>query len=376
MYRHVLKFSWGLLFVAATACSRQQETAPAAVSPPGDETAAVDTPKAVQQVDGQPIESLAGVRRDGAGQIVELNLRDAEPGAVSPLLAAAGQMPKLRSLLLNEAALTASDVQHIAAISSLEHLDLRGCPIDDAALEQLTGLPRLKAVRLSGQDGDTKVTDAGLQSLSGLPALAVLAIDFLPITDRGLESLAGRKQLRELYAAGTKLTDSAAETLKQLPQLGKLRLASTGFTSRGINQLVAGKPPLVELDLSDCLGVDDRALESIGDLKSLTKLNLYGTAVTTGRWDRIGGLSELRWLNVDKTGVDDAALVAIGQLKSLRFLHLGSTRISDAGLKHLTGLDGLEELIVTRTAVTRAGVERLQAELPSTEIQLQYVAGR
>ncbi len=375
MYRLALKFGWGLLLVATTACSGQQETAAPDVAPSRDQTAAA-VPRGVEQVDGRPIETLAGVRRDGAGQIVELNLRDAEPGAVSPVLAAAEQMPKLRSLLLNEAALTASDVQHIAAISSLEHLDLRGCPVGDESLRQLTALPRLKAVRLSGQDGDTEVTDAGLRSLGELPALAVLAIDFLPISDRGLASIAGRTQLQELYAAGTELTDAAAETLRQLSHLSKLRIASTGFTSRGINEFAAGKPPLVELDVSDCPGVDDGALESIGGLKSLNKLNLYHTAVTTGRWDRIEGLSQLRWLNVDKTGVDDAALVAIGKLKGLRFLHLGSTSISDAGLDHLTGLDGLQELIVTRTAVTQAGVDRLQAALPSTEIQLQYVAGR
>ncbi len=373
----VLKFGLGLLAVATVSCGRQQETATTTVSPPrGESDTETTSAAAVEQVGGRDLETLAGVRRDGAGNIVELNLRETEPEAVSSLLAVAGQLPKLRSVLLNEAALTASDTRHIATISGLENLDLRGCPLGDEAVAELAALPRLKTVRLSGRDGDTAVTDAGMRSLGKLPSLTVLAIDFLPITDRGLESLAGRKSLRELYAAGTELTDAAAETLKQLPELSKLRIAATDFGNPGMTDLAAGNPGLVELDLSDCPGIDDAALESIGQLKSLTKLNLYHTAVTTGRWDQIDGLSGLRWLNVDKTGIDDAALVAIGKLKGLNFLHLGSTRISDAGLEHLSGLDELRQLIVTRTAVTQAGVDRLRAALPDAEIQLRYVPGK
>jgi hypothetical protein len=67
---------------------------------------------------------------------------------------------------------------------------------------------------------------------------------------------------------------------------------------------------------------------------------------------------------------------SLAPLSGLKFLHLGSTLITDAGLVHLEELAGLEDLIVTRTAVTEAGAEALQAKLPNTKIQLQYVAGQ
>lgn len=373
MNRFVFKIVLGLSTAVAVSCNRDQTNS--FDSSPPTVGATTSDAESIERIDGRPIETLASVRRDGRGNIVELDLRDSDAAVVSSVLAVAGQMLKLRSVLLNDASLTVSDGEAIADITTLENLDLRGCRIDDTVIKPLQRLSRLKAIRLSGRDGDTQVSDAGLQTLGRLPALQVLAIDFLPITDGGLRAVAESKRLRELYAARTRLTDSGAETLAALPELSKLRLAGTDFGSQGMKTLVAGGTALTELDVSDCEAIDDSALASIGRLKSLEKLNLYHTAVTTGQWSELGDLPTLHWLNVDKTGVDDQALQAIGKLKGLTFLHLGSTRISDDGLKHLRGLDALEKLIVTRTAVTPAGVDQLQAQLPTTEIQLRYEPG-
>ena len=60
-------------------------------------------------------------------------------------------------------------------------------------------------------------------------------------------------------------------------------------------------------------------------------------------------------------------------MKELKFLHLGSTQISNAGLPQLSELKSLDKLVVTRTAVNQEGVDKLQPELPDTEIQLKYL---
>ncbi|MCO8124060.1 hypothetical protein NHH03_20115 [Stieleria sp. TO1_6] len=322
------------------------------------------------------IESAAKVRRDGDGAIIEVDLRE------SPSLEVLSQLPKLpklRSVLLSGTALTDAELKNVGRISSLENLDLRGCGVTDLGLATLTDLGHLKSIKFSGSDGVTQVTDVGLEKLSALKTLKVIALDFLPISDKGLKSIAKLTELRELYLAGTKITDASASTIGSFSQLSKLRVASTAIGDAGVTQL-AGLSGLVELDVSDCPGISDKALPVMLGIGKLTKLNLYSTAIGDAGWDlaaeQLPGEPPLQWLNVDKTPLTDASLATISRFQGLTFLHLGSTAVTDAGLPSLADLEKLQKLIVTRTAVTADGVKQLQSSLPQTEIQLEYVAGK
>ena len=320
----------------------------------------------------QEVEAAAkGVRRDGNGAIIEVDLRD---GQVGDTLGKLSRLPKLRSVLLSRSDAGDESLEAIAKISTLENLDLRGCAVTDKGLGLLEGLQRLKSIKLSGKSGQTKVTDQGVASLAKISSLKVIALDFLPVTDQGLSALAPLVGMKELYLAGTDLSDDSVQTVKQFSGLTKLRLAATGLTSSGLKQLLPVNS-LVELDVSDCPSVDDDAIETLAQFSELSKLNLYSTGVGNGRWESLTSSAKLKWLNVDKTAVGDEALDAIGKLKGLTFLHLGSTKITDVGLAKLAELTRLEKLIVTRTAVTQAGVDDLQKSLPDTEIQLIFVAG-
>ena len=81
--------------------------------------------------------------------------------------------PWLRKLLGNDWFVTVTRV------------DLGQCPISDAGLEQLQGLPRLQMLDLAW----TKVSDEGLGQLDRFPRLEVLFLDGTTTSDAGLERL-------------------------------------------------------------------------------------------------------------------------------------------------------------------------------------------
>ncbi|MDM4014008.1 leucine-rich repeat domain-containing protein [Roseiconus lacunae] len=333
-----------------------------------DDQSAIDVVPIAAQVE----KAAVSVRRDENDKIIEVSFRGSSVGDVAGQLSL---LPKLRSVLLSGSNADDATMAEIGKITTLENLDLRGCAISDAGLSALSKLPRLKAIKLSRRDGQTKVTAEGASALGQIKSLKVIALDFLPIGDAGVRSLSELPELRELYLAGTSLTDQSAETLAGFDQLTKLRLASNDLSGETIRQLVSVQG-IAELDISDCPKIDSASITELAGFSELAKLNLYATGVGEGDWESLAKLNKLQWLNVDKTDVNDAALDGIGKLESLTFLHLGSTKITDAGMPRLANLKHLRKLIVTRTAVTQAGVDGLQDSLPTTEIQLEYVEGK
>jgi serine/threonine protein kinase/Leucine-rich repeat (LRR) protein len=75
--------------------------------------------------------------------------------------------------------------------------------------------------------------------------------------------------------------------------------------------------------------------------------------------ERLKGLTNLRWLDLNRTLVGDAGMVHLKGLTNLAVLHLEGTRVSDAGLEHLNGLTNLITLILTGTGISDTGVGKL-----------------
>ena len=60
--------------------------------------------------------------------------------------------------------------------------------------------------------------------------------------------------------------------------------------------------------------------------------------------------------------------MTLGNLKSLSNINLEFTHVTDAGLVHLKGLTNLAELNLLNTQVTDVGVSELQQALPNLKI--------
>ena len=349
----------------------ESSSAPAAADTSKSDTAA----PAAEADDAEvvtAIQSFAkGIKQDGDGYVVEVDLRDSEPTAEQ--LQQLTGLKKLKSLLLNNAKMSDASLEPVGKLTALANLDLRGCSIGNDGLAHLTALTNLRALRLSGESGACSVDDAGLEHIGKLTGLKSLPLDFLWIGGEGLAKLAGLKQLEELYLAGTLVGDEDLVQLKHFPGLKKLRISKLSqITGAGLSE-VAKLQHLENLDLSEDSSLADDDLAHLEKLTTLTRLNLWRVPLTDAGAKHLAGLTNLQWLNLDNTQLTDAGIDSLQQMQRLTFLHLGSTAVSDAGMPKLAGLKSLEHLEVTRTAVTEKGVAELQKELPKTKIQLKYL---
>ncbi|MEM9368883.1 MAG: hypothetical protein AAGD07_23060, partial [Planctomycetota bacterium] len=219
----------------------------------------------------------AKTREDGRGLIIEIDFRGTSVS--NEELIDLHQLPALRSLLLLDTAVDDAGLKHIGKISTLENLDLRECAVSDQGIESLSTLQKLKAIKLSGKDGDCTVGDPAMETLAGLSNLKVIGLDFLWVGDEGIDAIRPLKNLQELYLAETTVGNEAIAMMADFPNLKKLRLARNGIDGEGAEHLAKLKL-LEELDLSECAQLDDAAMQPIGTMLPLTKLNLWRVNVT------------------------------------------------------------------------------------------------
>jgi len=369
-----------LLAITASLISGCKPTAaPTGSSPPGtDPSETVTAPRVAPEPDDAGSvsaleEAGAKLKKDGDGLVIEVDLRGTTIGdaALENLVG----LQRVRSVLLNETAVTDAGMATVGKVATLQNVDLRGCTISNAGLEPLTALSELKALRLSGESGVTSVDDDGMVHVGKMKNLKALLLDFLWISEVGLEQLAGLDKLEELYLAKTLVGDDALAMMSQFPRLKKLRISQCQFENAGLAHL-AKVTTLEDLDLSENNSINDSGMPHLSGLKKLKRLNLWRTFVGDAGVEKLAGLTAMEWLNLDNSQISDDCLKHLSGMSKLSFLHLGSTLVSDAGLPALNGLTALKDLKVTRTAVTEEGVAELKKSLPDTEIQLRYIAGQ
>jgi hypothetical protein len=91
-------------------------------------------------------------------------------------------------------------------------LQMANPDVDDATLEYLAGMTRLRELDLDG----TQITDAGLRVVGTLPELQRLRISRTRVTDGGFrESLASHPKLRQLWCPETGIRKDTLESWKQ-----------------------------------------------------------------------------------------------------------------------------------------------------------------
>ena len=81
------------------------------------------------------------------------------------VLASLAGLPAVRSLLLNDTAVTDAGMEVVGAATSLVNLDLRGCEVTNAGVAALERLSNLRALRFSGKSGKTDITDDAMESI-------------------------------------------------------------------------------------------------------------------------------------------------------------------------------------------------------------------
>ena len=272
-------------------------------------------------------------------------------------------MKKLRKLLLRDT-LADAGLEHVAALTDLEELDLHGTEISDAGLGYLKNLTRLRKLNLLGAD----VTDAGLEQLSGLRELEELNLYRTKITNAGLEKLKRFPRLRELDLRYTRATQAGVEDLRAaLPdaRLAFLDLAPSTSVSAESAPKLSGEGDLAVADWIRAMG--GRAAVSNGMLE---EVSLASTAVTDSQLENLHGLEHLKVLDLQATEVGDLGLEHLSGLSALRELTLSHTLTSDAGLHHLSSLESLRKLRLGYTLVEGSGLAALENRSGLEELSL------
>jgi len=287
--------------------------------------------------------SLRGTRITGTGlsyltEMIKLEKLDLCHCPISDGLEALKGLVQLRELDLGKTGIDDAGAEPLSALTSLEILNFRETSITPAGVKHLSPLSRLKTLRL-----EVVLNDEALAAIGALTELEELDAGLHDVTDTGLASISGLTKLRKLVAQ-RETTDAGLAHIGRMAGLRELRINSEHLTDAGVAHLSELKE-LRDLCLLSSAKLGNGALEAIGKLDNLTRLDLSGDGGFSGP-----GVGSLK------------------SLKNLRYLSLGGEQIDDAGLEQLVTLGSLEVVELKAPNVTDAGVEHLRRRLPKCRI--------
>lgn len=176
-------------------------------------------------------------------------------------LIALKRLPSIAHLDLHDLpALSPKSLSLLATMPNISDLNVRLDDISDHQLGELGRMKTLKALKLTGDQKNTRVTDIGVEQLRDLPYLTNLEIEDFPLVT-GTAFQTGFLNLRTLSLERCGVTDVGVKTLSRLSGLCLLNLRGNKIT--------------------------DQCLNSILELRNLTDLDLCATTISVSGVDTI-----------------------------------------------------------------------------------------
>ena len=255
------------------------------------------------------------VTRDASGHITRVDLRSSWVTDVD--LAQLAAIPTLQSIDLSLTRITDHGMQQLKSAANITDLNLYYAElVTDEGVAAIKDWKHLKRINLRG----THITDTTLEHLAGMETLESIDVGFAQITDVGPDRLAGLPHLKELTLGGNKLTDVGLQPLRHLQTLTYLDLSGVQRADSGLWSVNLG----------------DRGIETIATLRDLRELRLTGLPVTTASVEKLKSLSKLERIDLQgcKRIADDAA-PALAALPALQFADLKGTAFTEAGARAL-----------------------------------------
>ena len=262
-----------------------------------------------------------------------------------------------------------TDVGHLAALGSLEELDVSGRGLLDEDLARIASLSRLK--RLGVWTGE--ITERGWASIGELGQLESLNISAGEITDYSLASVGKLRKLESLNISGnekSRVTKRGLNHLNQLTNLQKLDLGMSGRTLKPITDDTALNLTAIEnlkgISLTNIglQGSDWAFLAGLGNLETIF-MNQCDICPQNGlRY--IGNLPKLKVLDLQNVKCTQGnGLAAMGGLKSISRIRLMG-RITDNALRRLPALPSLQMFdVTTDVAIRPETIAHLSQILPN-----------
>lgn len=306
-------------------------------------------PAVAQRIRIEPSELLG---KDELKAFEELKAAGGNP--LSTVLATADKEAGLVSLHFNRE-LTANDAPLLRRIHKLDLLFFATGPsISDERLPLLEGVG-MQGLAIWNQP----VTDEGLKALRLFPQLTQLSLSATQVTDAGLNFCRDtRLPLRTLAIQKSAITDAGLRTIGQLKSLEILNLYGCNkITDDGIGHL-SSLVNLKRLFLNNNDLLTSSCLKHLTQLKKLTRLEIDGIALAEDLRP-LQGFNELETLSMTRTNLSDEDIAIIAALKSLKNLNLQQTKITDRSAAVLGTLKKLTSLELGKTEITDDGLARL-----------------
>jgi Leucine Rich repeat len=124
------------------------------------------------------------------------------------------------------------------AFAHVTDVELQGQQVDDAVLQSLTGLARLKSLSIAG----ASITDEGIEAIGSMKELQMLSLKYADISDQAAKTITTLPALKTLHLTGTNISDAAIPDLASLPQLSELFIRWTKISDAGARNLAAALP--------------------------------------------------------------------------------------------------------------------------------------
>lgn len=262
-----------------------------------------------------------------------------------------------------------ADVGHLAALGSLEELDVSGRGLLDEDIARLASLSRLK--RLNVSTGE--LTERGWASIGELGQLESLNMSAGEITDHSLASVGKLRKLESLNIRGndkSRVTKRGLNHLNQLTNLQELYLGMSGGALKPITDdtalnLTAVKN-LKRIELTN-IGLQQSDWAFLADLEDLETMFMNQCGICPQNGLRyIGNLPKLKALDLQNVKCTQGnGLAAMGGLKSISRIRLMG-RITDNALRRVPALPSLQMFdVTTDVAIRPETVAHLSQVLPN-----------
>lgn len=247
---------------------------------------------------------------------------------------------------LSQAGIRDPEMRLLAAVHTLEEVDISESDITSAGVAHLAGLTKVRRLGL----WDTMVDSiASLGELRELEYLGLYPEYDTKMDDAGLAVLKNFKKLDELDLAGVQIGDA---TVKQLEHLKELRL----------------------LNLSAPNLEDEASFAALSGLKKLESLSLEETSLTDEVLKHFSELDSLRMLGLRiNPGGDGSGFQALQGLDQLQYLYLSGDGVDDRGVLHLAKLPQLRSIMAQGSAVSAEAAEQLADQTTGVTIILDDV---
>lgn len=282
---------------------------------------------------------------------------------LAPKIAEAGQLTTLamRNTLIDD-----HGIESLRNLKALRIIDLRlSALLTDAAMETLSTMPSLRAVRVSG----VNLTDAGLAKLLELPQLTELDLrNCRQITKDGIAQIGKKRSLRVLKLGGPQIDDQVLELVAGMDQLTGLSLDNCQITDAGVRRL--SNLPLNDLTIFQCINVTDEGLEVLAHYDRLRRLTLRDVSATGTALKHLPNPAALVTLNLEQSRFSDDQASLLPRFTGLETLVLSQTDLTDDAIDSLQALTWLNQLILTQTQITEQGIQRLREALPEVSVRV------